>query len=87
MFEGRFKAVRSVSFSTRNSQTRNLTQLKRRLTKKSKAAGEEFDVEMFVGKISSNDFRSLRYYLDVKYLKKEDYESKDKKKKSSDDED
>jgi len=57
----------------------------RRLAKKSKAAAKLLDVEKLAGSMSPNDFRALRYYLDVRYLKTEKYDSEynEKKKKKS----
>ncbi len=81
VFEGRIEKEYKVSFSVRNSQTRNLTQLKGKLAKASKAEADKFDVERLVGKMSPNDLRDLRYYLDVKFFSIKEYKSEFNKKK------
>jgi len=80
VFEGNFEPASRVSFSTKNTQSRNLIQLMRRLAKVSKPTAKLLDVEKLAGTMSANDFRALRYYLDVKYLRTEKYKSEFNKK-------
>ena len=69
---GRFTPV-SSSRSVRSSQARNLVQLKKKLAKKSEREAAKIDVAKWAGRMSSNDFRSLKYYIDVKFLKSDRY--------------
>ena len=73
VFEGRFTPVRSNSRSLRNSQARNLIQMRKKLATKSEREAAKIDVNKWAGRLSANDYRSLKYYIDVRYLRSERY--------------
>lgn len=73
IFGGNFTPVRNVSRSTANSQARNLVQMKKKLAKDFEREAEKFDIRKLAGRVSANDMRALKYYLDVRFLKKERY--------------
>ena len=100
IFEGKIdtkpnSSLSKVSLSTRNSQARNLGLLKRKLAKTSPSAADQLDVEKLASNLNSTEIRALKYYLDVRFLKTEDYDSefnqkgkkkrKNRRRKSNDD--
>lgn len=61
-------ADKAGSLSITRSQERTLTTLKSQLAKKNKSAADKLNVDALAGKLSSEQLRALRYYVDVRYI-------------------
>jgi len=80
VFENKFDGSSTLSSSSKRTQARNLLKLQNLLAKESKSAAAKLDIEGIAEKLTSNDLRNLRYYLDVKYLESGKYNTGKKKK-------
>jgi len=59
-------------------QERKLKSSQKKMTKAAAANANKIDVEKLAGKLTSEQFKALNYYIDVRYLNPKDYSQKGK---------